>query len=379
MFHHSSEDYKEAASRAAAQARVKLEETIQKHQQSARTVIEEIESRILTDRIVRTPALFMGVDDEGLFRLSDGMNSHPIHVHALDQVTEDAGMPKKFANRIIEEAGNELWGKELIADNVNRIFSHRTKQRNLIRVEGATSGVIKGFLSDRFRRLDSRPLLDAFMGSCRDLGLVPYEGVASDTKCRVRAILPKVFEPAENEVMVFGTEFGNSDFGDGGVVLNLWTMRIWCTNLAITEKALRQIHLGGRLPDNLQLSEHTYRLDAETTASAIADVTRSIIGPERVNRMLTAISEASEEVIRGRDGIDKLLGRSLDKPTADSIKALYDGPDVLNLPEGNTRWRLSNAVSWFAQSPSMSADRRLELQHLAGSIVSVKQDEALAV
>jgi hypothetical protein len=49
-------------------------------------------------------------------------------------------------------------------------------------------------------------------------------------------------------------------------------LRIWCSNLAITQEEMRQVHLGKRLDDSVHYSQRTYELDAETTVSALRDV-----------------------------------------------------------------------------------------------------------
>ena len=79
-------------------------------------------------------------------------------------------------------------------------------------------------------------------------------------------------------------------------------MRVWCTNLAIGEECLRQVHLGKRLDDNIEYSQETYRLDTAANASALKDVVHNSISPERVNAYLEVIQKASREEIQGRDG-----------------------------------------------------------------------------
>lgn len=380
MFHHDDRGYEEAASAAAAKGRVKMEDIIHAGTANAEAVVASIMSRTITDRVARTDKVRLGYDEDGraLVQLyGTTLDQYLLHPHGHGHVLDACGLPKKYADKVQQEAGKESWGRELVALNVNTVLAHRDKTRNLVRIEGGAAdgsgGVVKGFLSDKFRRLDSRPLVDAFIGSCREVGLLPIDGVASDTKCRVRAVLPKVFEPTPNEVMLFGAEFGNSDYGDGGLVINMFTMRVWCTNLAVTEKCLRTVHLGAKLPDDLTLSARTYELDAKTTASAVRDITSDVIGPARVNRMLAAIRDADSRVIRSRDGIDALLARSLDKGEATQVKQIYESPDVTNLPAGETMWRLSNAVSWFAQGRNIGADRKMELQTVAGNLIGAKQ------
>jgi hypothetical protein len=54
---------------------------------------------------------------------------------------------------------------------------------------------------------------------------------------------------------------------------------------------------------------------------------------------------------------------------AEPAASAFDGPDVVNLPAGNTLWRASNAISWIANAESVAAERRLELQELAGQLL----------
>ncbi len=51
------------------------------------------------------------------------------------------------------------------------------------------------------------------------------------------------------------------------------------------------------------------------------------------------------------------------------MQELFDGPDVVNLPPGNTKYRLSNAISWFSQTKDVSVDKKLDLQRLAGELL----------
>jgi hypothetical protein len=372
MIHHDSRDYKEAASAAARQMRQKMEKLIEDGRQKAGRVIEEVTSNVIQDRVVKTKAVsFLDTDDGWTLRAGD--RHSVLHPHAWQQVLSDAGMPKLYADKLESMSNGTEWGPDLVAHNLNTIFSHRETQRNLVR---ESKGQVKGWLSDKFRRLDSRPLLEAFAGACHANGLMPYEGFALETKVRMRAILPKVFEPVENEVMVVGLEWGNSDYGDGGHVVKVFVNRVWCTNLATMEDVLRQIHLGKRLNDDIEYSQETYRKDTEANVSALQDVVRAAIGPAKVHGWMDAISQAAERTV-GKD-IATLL-KELDKETAAKVVAAYESPDVVNLPPGNTVWRLSNAVSWIAQSNDVAPEKKLDMQALAGKLIPHKAIEAVAV
>lgn len=366
MYHHDGRDYHEAASAAAKVARTKLEETIRKGLAGAQALVTYVQDQVPEDRIARGRALKFVPHPQGGdgFALSvTGVETNTLHSHARGQVLQRAEVPTKFADTLTAK-GN--WGRQLLLDNLNQIYRNED-ERFLIRSVG---GEARGFLSDRFRRLDSRPLLDSFVGSCSELGLVPLQGWALDTKVKMRALLPRVFEPLDNEVLAFGLEWSNSDFGDGGHTVKLYTLRIWCTNLAVGEEVLRQVHLGKRLDDNITYSRQTLEADTKANTLALRDVVHHAIGPERVEAMLESVRQASSDEIKGRDVIVNRLKRlNLDKATTEKVADAFESPDVVNLPPGNTTYRLSNALSWVAQFKDLSPEKRLDLEQAAGQLL----------
>ncbi|MBS4027201.1 MAG: hypothetical protein KGZ58_01080 [Ignavibacteriales bacterium] len=59
----------------------------------------------------------------------------------------------------------------------------------------------------------------------------------------------------------------------------------------------------------------------------------------------------------------------MNKAEADSAIEAYNSPDVVNLPPGNSMYRLSNAVSWIAQAAEIAPERALELNKIAGNLI----------
>ncbi len=375
MIHHDGRDYDVAKSEAGRKGRQIMEKMIEDGRVRAQHVIEEVTNKVIQDSIVRTKAVEItpdGGSDRWLLGIKSGGNMTnlvPLHNHALQQLLSDAGLPKLYADKMEKEANGDEWGKGLVKYNIDTIFKHRETQRNLVRAEG---GLVKGWLSDKFRRLDSRPLLEAFAGACMANNLMPIEGYALDTKVRLRAIVPHVFEPIPNEPMVVGLTWGNSDYGNGGHVVDVFINRVWCTNLATMESALRQIHLGKRLNDDITFSAETYRKDTEANISALQDVVAHVIGPAKVNALMQVIASMAEKSV-GKDVVALLKDYpAIGKDTVEKIAAAYDSPDVVNLPPGENMWRLSNAVSWIAQSKDIDVEKKLELQDIAGKMLKHK-------
>lgn len=378
LYHHSAQDYKTAASSAATHARQLLENMIAKGQANAQRVVEKVLGEIPVDRVVRGDALrfeakILDKDNpnaRGAIEAIFDDQPFSMHNHAFAQVRERLHIPAAYSDYMLGEAA---WGAEKLARDMEEI-AHHEKARYLTR---EINGQIRGWLSDQFRRLDSRPLLEAFATSAGAAGLVPVEGYALDTKVAFKAILPMVFEPVDNEVMAFGLKWGNSDYGDGKHNVHAFVVRLWCTNYAIAEDVLSQVHLGGRLPDSLQLSQKTYELDTETSVSAMQDVVAGLLSPAKVNAFLEAIKESNERDINPKNAME-VIQKRLQKKEAEAVRAAFDSPDTHNLPAGKTAWRLSNALSWIAGSTD-DKGRALEMMRLAGEVARLPgKDKAAA-
>lgn len=386
MIHHSQENYKVAASKAAKHGREKMQAIIEKGQANAMAVLAQVSNQVPKDSITTAKAVTIlsplwTEEAPGRYSMQlRGRESVPVHEHALAQIADKAGFNNKFLSdlRELKTPKDDPWNQELIAHNFNQLLMH-SDSRHLVRiVEEKGQDEVRGFLSDRYRRLDSRPLLDSFMGACQDIGAVPVDGYALDTRVRLRAILPYVFEPVENEVMLFGAEWKNSDFGNGGHGVSLFNIRVMCTNMATTDEVLRQVHIGKRLDDNILYSRQTYELDTKANASALKDIVWNTLSPDRVNGYLEQIRIAAEDEIEGKD-VGRILKNKLTKSEAEKVSELFNGPDVINMPAGSSTYRLSNAISFFAQNEKISRNRRLDLEQIAGELTPLTVGKAVEV
>jgi hypothetical protein len=221
--------------------------------------------------------------------------------------------------------------------------------------------------------MDSRPIIETFAAECQAIGAVPIEGVGGDLRWSLRAILPMVFQPTDKkgmeEYIAFGVALTNSDFGIGALSLRMFMLRVWCSNMALLEEALRQVHLGKRLADNIEFSQETYELDTKTQVSAIKDLIRGTLSPERINESVALIGRALEERINPKNAWEELPKKGLLKGEVKKVKEIFNDGGVETLPPGTTVARLSNAISWFAKQPDQTPERRLELETVAGELL----------
>lgn len=358
--------YNVSKSEASTRARDIMQSKIDKGRASAASLLNHVNTHIPEDSIVRSRALEFTPGESGV-GVVYGDTMRGIHRHALGQMAGKAGIPGAY---LAELVSGEEWQRTLAANVLNEHF-HKG-QANSKYLTRATSGQVRGFLSDRYRRLDSRPLLEAFAESCQAVGAVPVDGVVSDTRVALKAMLPMVFEPVFGEVMCLGIEWGNSDYGAARHAVRAFILRLTCLNGATMEDALAQVHLGRQLSDDIEFSRRTYALDTRASVSALKDVVKGTLGPARVNMLLEGIKAADEKKVEWKN-LRTNLARRLLKGELQAVEAAYESEDVINLPAGKSLWRASNAVSWIAGHTDDN-DRRLELERIAGEVLSGKRD-----
>ena len=354
------------------EARIRLEESIKARTARAGQVLSQVMGTIPEDKVVKAEVLgFAPVPENKAIVLRAGDQEFSLHRHALRQVAGVAKVPVDFVDRLTE---GESWQGQLLADVLTRIYSHASdhgQKKHLIRVVG---GQVRGFLSDSYRRLDSRPIFDAFLQAAQQAGAQPYGGHASDIRAGLKLILPGIhaIQLGDDRVdlVAFGAEISTSDFGAGLLAIRSFIERLVCLNGATAEDLMKQVHLGKRLTEDVEFSQKTYELDTRATVSAVRDITRAAFGEAKIAQLTGRIQKAQSQEVKW-ENLKARLGRALTKDELRKAGEAFEGPDVQNLPPGNNLWRASNAVSWILKGAE-SEDRKVELEKLAGSLLENK-------
>jgi hypothetical protein len=371
LFHHDGRAYGEAASEAAKYARTKYEDIITKGKTEMVRLLDSVDSLVPDDMIIKANALnFQPNAQKGLVIDVEG-DEFTVHQHALGHMGYRSGIKslapvlRDLLDSRTEEGLVVGWKAELAARALNDAYKHQGEKVKYL--SRSIKKDIRGFLSDRYRRYDVRPILGSFIEGIQPFGCVPLDGFSTDTKVSVRVVLPYILEPVDGEVMLYGLEFRNSDFGDGKLLVRVFVYRLWCTNLASLMDELQKVHLGSKLPDNLEFSQQTYELDTKTMASAMSDIVGKVLAPERVQATMKMIATANEEA-KDYNDFGRIL-KGLTKGETDKVRdAFENGEDVTYLPKGKSTWRMSNTLSWLA-TQTENRDRRMELEALAGGLL----------
>jgi hypothetical protein len=363
--------YNFATGERTNKARDEFETMVSKGQQNAMTALQQVIADQPKDFIVGAPGLTFEFDDSiNNFRMRHTKpEGFSMHRHALQQACQRAGIPWKYVDSLTAKRDGDSvpWGAELVSHNLNELVRRQDKTRYLVRT---VKDEVRGLLSDRYRRLDTAPIVEAFAEQTKQYGAVPVQARCLDTRFYIRSVLPGVFEPAPNEFMLLGIELFNSDYGDGAFGMKVFFLRVVCVNGMIGTDVFRKIHLGGRLGDDIQFSKATYEADTKTIISATRDVVKHALEPANVHTRLDVIAEANNKQVDAPSLLEGLRKASkMTKAEMTGISEKFTSAEVELMPAGNTAWRLSNAISLFAQSADDYRSR--ELEALAGEVAGL--------
>lgn len=314
-----------------------------------------------------TPVItFDGAGESVLMNMPDGQFG--LHDNAIGQLADRMGVPQRYLRAL---ASGSEWQRLLAAQILNEHSGWTERSRVLIRTVGHQ---VRGVLSDSYRRLNSVEILTAFVQEASRQGAVVADAYMNDTKVWAETILPEplVVPTAKNgDVVIFaGARFSTSDYGDGSVDMRAFLLNGACLNGMVRESVMRQVHLGSRLPDNLQLSNRTYELDTKTTVSAVRDLTKGLFSQDTLYRKACEIQGASEIEVDLEHEIKRLTkdGGLLKAEGAEVQKILMNNNPEDGVQGAATLWKLTQAVT--AHARTLSPERSRELHEISGNLMN---------
>jgi len=71
------------------------------------------------------------------------------------------------------------------------------------------------------------------------------------------------------------------------------------------------------------------------------------------------------------------LKKNLRKGEVDAVVEAFNSPEVEMLPPGSTTWRMSNAISWIANTKVEDEGRKLEVMKVAGAMLDGKTGQVI--
>ncbi len=304
----------------------------------------------------------------GSLRMDMPDGQFTLHDNAIGQLADRMGIPQRYLRGL---ASGEPWAKQLAATLLNEHSGWTQRSRVLVRTVGKQ---VRGVLSDSYRRLNSVEILTAFVQEAADKGAVISDAYMNDTKIWAETILPTplTVPTAKNgDVVIFaGARFSTSDYGDGAVDMRAFLLNGACLNGMVRESVMKQVHLGSKLPDNLQLSQQTYELDTKTTVSAVRDLTKGLFSKDNLMKKAIEIQGASEMEVDFEHELKRLTrdGGLLKQEGKEVEKILMRNDPEDGVQGGATLWKLTQAIT--AHARELSPERSRELHELSGQLLN---------
>lgn len=304
----------------------------------------------------------------GSLRMDMPDGQFTLHDNAIGQLADRMGIPQRYLRGL---ASGEPWAKQLAATLLNEHSGWTQRSRVLVRTVGTQ---VRGVLSDSYRRLNSVEILTAFVQEAAQQGAVISDAYMNDTKIWAETILPTPLTvPTANngDVVIFaGARFSTSDYGDGAVDMRAFLLNGACLNGMVRESVMKQVHLGSKLPDNLQLSQQTYELDTKTTVSAVRDLTKGLFSKDNLMKKAIEIQGASEMEVDFEHELKRLTrdGGLLKQEGKEVEKILMRNDPDDGVQGGATLWKLTQAIT--AHARELSPERSRELHELSGQLLN---------
>lgn len=313
-----------------------------------------------------SPVITFSGNGHVLMNMQNGQ--YTLHDNAIGQLAEKMGIPSRYLRQLA--AGDE-WQRQLASTVLNEHSGWTQRTRVLVRTVGQE---VRGVLSDSYRRLNSVEILTAFVQEASQQGAVIADAFMSDTKVWAETILPTpltIPTRKNGDVIIFaGARFSTSDYGDGAVDMRAFLLNGACLNGMVRESVMKQVHLGSRLPDNLQLSNRTYELDTRTTTSAVRDLTKGLFSKDNLMQKAIEIQGAAEIDVDFDQELKRLVkGGSLLKSESENVEKILmrNDPDD-GVQGGSTLWKLTQAIT--AHARDIEPIRSRELHEISGALLN---------
>lgn len=313
-----------------------------------------------------SPVITFNGNGHVLMNMQNGQ--YTLHDNAIGQLAEKMGIPSRYLRQL---ASGDEWQRLLAATVLNEHSGWTQRTRVLVRTVGQE---VRGVLSDSYRRLNSVEILTAFVQEASQQGAVIADAFMSDTKVWAETILPTpltIPTRKNGDVIIFaGARFSTSDYGDGAVDMRAFLLNGACLNGMVRESVMKQVHLGSRLPDNLQLSNRTYELDTRTTTSAVRDLTKGLFGKENLMQKAIEIQGAAEIDVDFDEELKRLVkAGSLLKTESETVEKILmrNDPDD-GVQGGSTLWKLTQAITAHARDTEPIRSR--ELHEISGALLN---------
>lgn len=317
--------------------------------------------------ILASPAT-LRMAESGLIRAGEFAYNPTSWAH--QQIATYLDIPKFYYDRLLAS------DYDLLAHNVNHWMQKQDKEeRRLLRT---VNGKMRGFLSSRYRVIDSYDLVSTVLPILRDKGFQIAQCELTDKRLYIKAVLPKVSaEVKPGDVVQFGVLITNSEVGAGSFRIEPFLMRLLCMNGAITDAAIKVFHTGKNNAGDAMLevlSDEALKADDEALMLKVRDILLASSDPEKLFKaQVEAMKHAASNPIKNYDLIEVVkkattrVGITSKLIRENIVAQLANG----NEGAGLTQWGLVNSFTAAAKLEAIGYDESVDLERAGGTILTL--------
>lgn len=377
------------------------------------TVIEQNENK--RDFVADTKESIRMIDFGGkphIVLLQEGareLERFSITENAHRQLATRLNIPWKYYQRLLRDH------LDLVIIQVNALFEREPETRMLRTLDGQA----RAFLSDRYRRLDNKEVLEQVLPPIvkGDIASTMLSSNVGDNNMHLKVLftddsLAVDLGPTANpnradawgengnldldrehnviarrdrgrDVVRPGFILSNSETGHGSLNLRGFFFRSYCLNGCVWGKedafAMKRTHIGGQLiadQDFQIFSDETQRKEDQLIVAQVTEAIGTMADATRVQAMgdkLRALKNGEQAV--DKTGAIQELGRQVDLTEGETKSALENF-----LTDGDfSQWGAVNAVTKIANQDDVSYERACELEEIGAKIIDFTNSQWLKV
>ncbi len=313
-----------------------------------------------------------------LVMLQDGaheLQRFQISENAHRQIAGKLSIPFKHYNRLLVDY------PALVLAEVNAMFQ-KEPTRNMIRV---LDGSVRGFLSDRYRRLDNDEIL-------KDLLPIIVKGEhktqllqshVNEHQMTIKALfvgdefaheITKV--RGESRIIRPGFRISNAETGGGSLKIEAFFYDGFCLNGCVWGQqeafTYSRNHVGGRVIEGEAfeiMSDETRALQDKVIISEATDVLRAITKKENVDRMVNTLREKSHTPgVKNPEAAVDLAVKELGLNQRERASVL----ETFIRDQDYTQWGMASAITESANKPEVAGLVRVnELENIGGKLLQL--------
>jgi hypothetical protein len=146
-------------------------------------------------------------------------------------------------------------------------------------------------------------------------------------------------------------------------------MNVICTNGMVADSMMSEVHIGGKIPENIQISEETMILDTKAKAALVTDIMGSVFTEDNLKQQAQWIRDASRMELDFDKALKELPRSVFHKKDTEVLTKIFMENDPANgLEGGNTLWRFAQGMTAMARDSQ--PERKRDIERVTGDFVN---------